>query len=81
VRIFIEGVYIPNTNEWWIDDTYTVSTLIAEVIKVAGRGPESVEGYTAHTRSNMNKGSLIRLDETLYDILSDGSTVYIKEVR
>ena len=45
MRIFIQGIYVPNTNEWWVDSGWTFADLRADVVKILTAKTGNPEGY------------------------------------
>ena len=46
MRVFVEGLPIPNTGEWWAEDHWTVGDLKADVVKIITSKLSNPDAFT-----------------------------------
>ncbi len=72
MKIIVRGLQIPHTNEWHVDETWTVQDLIEDVVKIASAKKHDPDRYRAHLKDRLQPNT------RLTDILSEGDVIHIK---
>lgn len=70
--VFIEGIYIPNTNEWWIGEDWTVQQLKEDVIKLATSKQGDPNDYDVFVKNKKLSNS-----KKVSSFVEDGGTLQI----
>ena len=72
MKVYVDGLPIPNTNEWWCEEGWTVFDLKADVVKIMTSKMSNPDSFYMQY-----EGNTLQNEQLLSDILSEGDHVTI----